>query len=89
MSARSKARKRALDVLYAAELRGDVTGAAALFLGERVGWRRWTAIAIGFLGVLIVVRPGLAWFDAYSLLALVAVAAVAVRDLPSQRRRIV
>ena len=28
------------------------------FLGETVGWRRWTAIIVGFLGVLIVTRPG-------------------------------
>ena len=28
------------------------------FLGERVGWRRWTAIGVGFLGVLVVIRPG-------------------------------
>ena len=27
-------------------------------LGEHVGWRRWTAIAVGFAGVLIIVRPG-------------------------------
>ena len=31
---------------------------AALFLGERVGWRRWSATAVGFLGALIVLRPG-------------------------------
>ena len=35
-----------------------VTLAAALFLGEPVGWRRYLAIAIGFVGVLIIVRPG-------------------------------
>jgi drug/metabolite transporter (DMT)-like permease len=27
-------------------------------LGEKVGWRRWTAVAVGFLGVLIILRPG-------------------------------
>ena len=35
-----------------------VTAGAALFLGEAVGWRRWAAIGVGFVGVLIVVRPG-------------------------------
>lgn len=35
-----------------------VTMAAALFLGEKVGWRRWTCIGIGFIGVLIILRPG-------------------------------
>jgi drug/metabolite transporter (DMT)-like permease len=58
--------------------------AAAWILGERVGWRSWTAIAIGFAGVLIVVRPGLAGFDAHSFLVLVAVAFVTLRDLSTR-----
>ncbi len=37
-----------------------VAALAALFLGERVGWRRWLCIGAGFAGVLIVVRPGIA-----------------------------
>ena len=60
------------------------TAGAAFFLGERVGWRRWAAIVIGFLGVLIVVRPGFAGFDAYSLLVLVAVLFVTLRDLSTR-----
>jgi drug/metabolite transporter (DMT)-like permease len=35
-----------------------VTALAALFLGEHVGWRRWSAVMVGFAGVLIVLRPG-------------------------------
>ena len=35
-----------------------ITAGAALVLGERVGWRRWLATAFGFVGVLIVIRPG-------------------------------
>jgi drug/metabolite transporter (DMT)-like permease len=35
-----------------------ITLFAVLFLGEKVGWRRWSAILIGFLGVLLVLRPG-------------------------------
>src|SRR3546814_290971 len=35
-----------------------ITALSVPFLGERVGPRRWTAIAIGFLGVLVVLRPG-------------------------------
>ena len=42
-----------------------VTMAAALFLAEPVGWRRWTAILVGFFGVLIVVRPGAEGFNIY------------------------
>jgi drug/metabolite transporter (DMT)-like permease len=57
------------------------TAGAALFLGEKVGWRRWLAITIGLLGVLLVVRPGLAGFDLYALVVLAAVLCVAFRDV--------
>ena len=40
-----------------------VTMGAALFLGEKVGWRRWSAIGVGFLGVLMIIRPGLVGFQ--------------------------
>ncbi len=58
-----------------------VTLGAALFLGERVGWRRWTAIAVGFCGVLLVIRPGTAAFEPLSLFAVVGVIGLATRDL--------
>lgn len=58
-----------------------VTLGAALFLNEPVGWRRWTAILVGFAGVIMVVRPGLAGFVPASLFAVAAVAGLAVRDL--------
>ena len=45
---------------------------AVLLLGEAVGWRRWTATAIGFLGVLVMVRPGYVALDAAWIVALVA-----------------
>jgi drug/metabolite transporter (DMT)-like permease len=61
-----------------------LTLGAALFLGESVGWRRWTAIGVGFLGVLMIIQPGMAGFMPASLLAVVAVAAVALRDLASR-----
>ncbi|MBP0574438.1 EamA family transporter, partial [Mycobacterium tuberculosis] len=34
------------------------TAAAAVFLKEQVGWRRWAAVAAGFVGVLVILRPG-------------------------------
>lgn len=43
---------------------------AILLLGEAVGWRRWGAVLVGFLGVLIMVRPGDAAFDLALLAAL-------------------
>lgn len=61
-----------------------VTASAAIFLGDTVGWRRWIAIAIGFAGVLIVIRPGLAGFNAYSLLALASVAFITLRDMTTR-----
>ncbi len=61
-----------------------VTLGAALFLGEPVGWRRWTAITLGFIGVLLIIQPGLAAFTPGSLLAVVAVVLLAARDLASR-----
>ncbi len=62
-----------------------VTMGAALFLGERVGWRRWTAILVGFAGVMLIIRPGAADFQATSLLAVGAVFGLAARDLFTRR----
>ncbi|MFM2357201.1 MAG: hypothetical protein RLZZ528_2937 [Pseudomonadota bacterium] len=41
-------------------------------LGERVGWRRWTAIGIGFVGVMIILQPGLTVFSPYALIPLLS-----------------
>ena len=41
-------------------------------LAEKVGWRRWTAIGVGFVGVLIILRPGLAVFSPWALVPLLA-----------------
>ena len=62
-----------------------VTLGAALFLGESVGWRRWTAILVGFAGVLVIIRPGLEGFDINSLWAVLAVFGLAIRDLATRR----
>ncbi len=62
-----------------------VTLGAALFFGEPVGWRRWTAIAVGFLGVLIIIRPGPEGFTPAALLAVAAVFFTASRDLTTRR----
>jgi drug/metabolite transporter (DMT)-like permease len=60
------------------------TAAAALILGEAVGIRRWAAIALGFAGVLLIVRPGSEGFNVWSLFALAAVGAILLRDLTSR-----
>ncbi|MBM3612795.1 MAG: DMT family transporter, partial [Alphaproteobacteria bacterium] len=61
-----------------------ITLAAAIFLGERVGWRRMGAILVGFAGVLVIIRPGAESFNIWSLMALLSVAIVVVRDLASR-----
>ena len=58
-----------------------VTLGAATLLGEKVGWRRWSAIFIGFLGVIIILQPGYGSFQLASLLGLAAVLCLALRDV--------
>ena len=60
-----------------------VLGAAVIF-GETVGLKRWLLIVLGFIGVLIILRPGLDGFSALSLLALVAMLGFAGRDLATR-----
>jgi len=61
-----------------------VTMGAALFLREPVGWRRWSAILTGFLGVLIIFRPGTEGFQAAGLLTVACVFILAARDLSTR-----
>jgi len=62
-----------------------VMAGAALLLGEPVGWRRWTAAAVGFLGVLLIVKPGTGAFQPMSLAMLASMVFVAARDLITRR----
>lgn len=62
-----------------------VAVAAALVLGEPLGWRRMVAIGVGLIGVLLIVRPGAEGFTVWSLYALGAVACVTVRDIATRR----
>lgn len=62
-----------------------VSLAAAVFLGEALGWRRLLAILVGFVGVFLIVRPGGDGFSIYSIYALGAVVCVTVRDLAARR----
>ena len=61
-----------------------VTLAAAVVFKETIGWRRLTAILIGFVGVVIIIRPGPDGFDVWSLMGLGSVAFVLVRDLAAR-----
>lgn len=54
-------------------------------LGETVGWRRWTAIGVGFVGILIIVRPGTAGFHPAALLSLLGAVASAFYSIMTRR----
>lgn len=62
-----------------------ITLAGAMFLGEALGWRRLLSILIGFTGVLLIVRPGTEGFNLYSVMALISVLCVTLRDLATRR----
>ena len=61
-----------------------VTAAAALFLRERVGARRWLAIVIGFLGTLFIIQPGAATYDITTTFVLIAAVGMALRDITTK-----
>ena len=61
-----------------------VTLAAAVVLKDPIGWRRLSAILVGFVGVLMIIRPGAADFDIWSVIGLVSVGGVVLRDLSTR-----
>lgn len=62
-----------------------VTLGAFLLFGEKVGWRRMAAILCGFLGMILIVRPGPEGFSLHAIYALAAMVCVTVRDLATRR----
>ncbi len=62
-----------------------VTLGAALIYREAVGWKRMSAILVGFIGVMLIVKPGTEGFNIWSVYALVAVFCVTIRDLSTRR----
>lgn len=58
-----------------------VTAAAALFLHEPVGWRRWLATFVGLVGVLLIIQPGSSAFNPAAILIVICVLFVTARDL--------
>jgi len=54
---------------------------AGLFLDQAIGWRRWIAIILGFIGVSIIIRPGTDGFSAATLLTVAGMLGLAARDL--------
>lgn len=62
-----------------------VTLLSVFFLRERVGWRRSIAILLGFLGVLLIVKPSPSTFSIYEVLSLLIVVTVGLRDILTRR----
>ena len=62
-----------------------ITLAGALFLGDKVGWRRWAAILVGFAGVMLIIKPGGEGFTIFSVYVLASVACVTLRDLMARQ----
>jgi len=62
-----------------------VTALSVIFLGLKVGWRRWAAVVAGFVGVLMVVQPNPSNLNEAALLALLSAFGVAARDLVTRR----
>ena len=61
-----------------------VAAGAVVFLNETVSWRRWTAIAVGFVGVLMIIKPGSEAFDLNVLWPVLAMIGLAGRDLTTR-----
>jgi len=64
-----------------------VTALAHLVLGETVGWRRWSAVTVGFIGILIMLRPGGDAIQWFALFPLCAACCGAVRDILTRKIR--
>ncbi len=56
-----------------------------VFFGERIGWRRWTAILVGFSGTLLIVKPSTESLNIWALVALTAAAFSATRDMVTRK----
>ena len=65
-----------------------VTIGAVIFFREKVGWRRWTAVFVGFMGVLLILRPGYGGFMPASIFALLGALFLAARDLSTRAMKV-
>ncbi|MGL5446540.1 MAG: DMT family transporter, partial [Rhabdaerophilum sp.] len=63
-----------------------LTAISVFFLGEKVGWRRWSAVIVGFIGILLVVRPGGQTAPIWAIaMAFGSAILIAVRDVMTRR----
>lgn len=63
----------------------SLTAASALFLKAYVGWRRWSAVFMGFVGALLVIKPGTSAFTIYALLVVLSVLCGTLRDMSTRK----
>lgn len=62
-----------------------ITALAPSMLGEHIGWRRWSAVLVGFSGVLLIVRPFQEGWQWVALLPIAGAAAGSLRDIATRR----
>jgi drug/metabolite transporter (DMT)-like permease len=63
----------------------SLTAGSALFLGETVGWRRWSAVGVGLVGGLLIIKPGTSAFDWWALAAVGAVLFASTREIATRK----
>lgn len=73
----------ALAVIFISPL--VLTALSGLMLGEKVGWRRWVAVTVGFVGVLLITQPGQSTITWVIAIPLVAAFSSALRDIASRQ----
>lgn len=62
-----------------------ITFLSVILLGERVGWRRWLALLVGFAGVLLIIRPGSTTFNLGSIFVLISVVLYALTAIVTRK----
>ena len=62
-----------------------ITALSVPFLGETVGWRRWLAVALGFIGTLIIIRPDTGVFSPYAMITLICAFMFAIYNLITRK----
>jgi drug/metabolite transporter (DMT)-like permease len=62
-----------------------ITALSVLIYGEIVGWRRWTAISVGFLGTLLIIKPTTSGLDVWAVVAAASALTAAIRELLTRR----
>ena len=58
-----------------------LTALGAIFLNENVRWRRWSAVILGFIGVIVVINPGKLEFGYYFIFPILAAIMLSIRDM--------